>query len=335
MKNNILVGHCPGGGPVIRGLVAAAALLFSVNVSANLILDNFKDGTRVEANDQSLCAEANQSQDPTSQIMGTQRDMSILNADGRVTMDSFFGGLLIIEQETQTEGILLQWDGVDADGSETNPCVLNPTGLGGLDLKEGINLPDSAPSPKLHLMVSSTNTTDTQIDIRIYTDATHWSHYLLDVTSDQITSYVIPHFQFTQGEGADGPVDFTNVGAIEMKIMLPSGKVSINFDLVETSVTLGEKSVQVVPSIAGLPGGLMFKWKTLEEFNNAGFVVGQRVAGGDDGDWEALSGFMEADNPGGATYQAFIPYGQDPCMDCEYGLADIDIDGNVTIHVIK
>ncbi|OAD22357.1 hypothetical protein THIOM_001843 [Candidatus Thiomargarita nelsonii] len=256
-------------------------------------------------------------------------------------MDSFFAGLLIIEQETQAGEILLQWDGVDPDGSNTNPCALNPIGLGGVDLKEGLNLPVTAPSPKIHLMVSSTSPNDTQIEIRIYTDATHWSSYLLDVNSDQIFSYMIEHNQFTMGVGAVGPVNFANVGAIEMKIMVPTGRVSISFDLIETSVTLGESSVQVVPPIGGLPGGLMFKWNTLEEFKNAGFIVGQRRvgqrrAGGDDDDWEwePLSGFMEADNLSGATYQAFIS-SDDPCTDCEYGLADIDTDGNVTIHVIK
>ncbi|KHD08687.1 hypothetical protein PN36_03530 [Candidatus Thiomargarita nelsonii] len=335
MKNKNVVGHCTGGGAVIRGLVtAAAALLFSVNVSASLVIDNFKDGTRVEANDQSLCAEGNQSHDPTSKIMGTQRDMSIVNADGRVTMDSFFAGLLIIEQENQAGEIILQWDGVDADGSDSSRCVLNHTGLGGLNLMEGIDLPDSAPSPKIHLMVSSTNPSDTQIRVRIYTDATHWSTALLDINSDQIKGYWIERPDFTMGAGADGPVDFKNVGAIEMQIIvLTPGRVSLGFDLIETSVTLGESTVQVVPPIAGLPGGLSFKWNTLAEFNNAGFIVGQRVPGGD---WEALSGFMEADNPGGATYQAFISSGQDdPCTDCEYGLADFDTDGTMTIHVIE
>jgi len=335
MKNNILVGHCPGGGPVIRGLVAAAALLFSVNVSATLVLDNFKDGTRVEANNQSLCAEANSSQDPTSIIIGTQRDMSILNAVGRVTMDSFFAGLLIIEQENQAGEITLQWDGVDSDGSNTSPCNLNHTGLGGVDLTQG------GAVRKLHIMVSSTSPNNTQINIRIYTDATHWSSSELVVNTDQIASYVIDHNDdFTRGVGANGPVNFANVGAIEMQILVPTGRVSISFDLIETSVTLGESSVQVVPPIGGLPGGLMFKWNTLEEFKNAGFIVGQRRvgqrrAGGDDDDWEwePLSGFMEADNLSGATYHAFVR--SDPCTDCEYGIADIDTDGNVTIHVIK
>jgi len=328
MKNNIVVGHCLGGGPVIRGLVAAAALLFSVNVSATLVIDNFSDTMIVEAEAQSLCGEANSSMDPSSIIMGTQRDMSILNAQGKVRMTSHFVGILIIEQfEQEAEEILLQWDGVDSDGSNTSPCNLNHTGLGGEDLTQG------GVVRKLHLMVSSDKPNDTRIDIRIYTDATQWSSYLLEVDSDQITSYVIEHEQFTTGEGADEPVDFANVGAIEMKIIVPTGRVSLGFDLIETSVTLGKSSVQVVPSVGGLPGGLMFKWNTLEEFNNAGFVVGQRVAGGDDDDWEPLSGFMEADNPSGATYHAFVC--SDPCTDCEYGIADIDTDRNITIHVIE
>ena len=239
MKNDIVVGHCLGA--VVRGLVAAAVLLFSVNVSASIVIDNFKDGTRVEANDQSLCAEADQSQEPTSQILGGERDMSISNAQGRVRTDSFFVGQLIIEQESQAGEIILQWDGADADGSDTSPCVLDPTGLGGVDLTQGGTV------RKLRIMVSSTDPNDTQIEIYIYTDATHWSSYLLTVTTDQISSHLIDYSQFTAGAGAVGPADFENAGAIEMKIMARTGRVSISFDLVETSVRLGERSVRVTP----------------------------------------------------------------------------------------
>jgi hypothetical protein len=243
MKNKNVVGHCLGGGPVIRGLVAAAALLFSVNVSATLVIDNFKDGTKVSANDgESLCAEANSILEPASAIIGTERDMSITSVIGSVTMDSFFVGLLTIEQETDAN-IVLQWDGVDNDGSNTGPCVLNPTGLGGEDLTQG------GFASKLGLLVSSTSPADTQIDIRIYTDATHWSSYLLDVNTPDITSHVIEHNDFTPA-GTSGGVDFANVGAIEMRIMTPAGWVTIYIDLIITdndSTTFNCKSVTEIP----------------------------------------------------------------------------------------
>ncbi|MEN8217335.1 MAG: hypothetical protein ABFS56_13395, partial [Pseudomonadota bacterium] len=313
------VEHCSG----VRSLVAAAALLFSVSAMAGpIIIDNFKDGTKVSVNNgESLCAEASSIPEPTSAIIGTERDMSITSVQGSVTMDSFFVGLLIIEQETDAN-IVLQWDGVDADGGNTGPCVLNHTGLGGVDLTVGGII------RKFNVMVSSTSPADTQIDFRIYTDATHWSTYLLNVNSDQITPHVIEHNEFTPA-GADGGVDFANVGAIEMVVMVPKGRVSISFDLVETEVVLGETSVEVIAPNGVLPGGVMFMWRTLLETNNEAFIVGQRPVGGN---WKALSPFIEAEGIP-ATYRTFIA--GTPAEDVEYGLADIDNEGNPTIHVLE
>jgi hypothetical protein len=180
-------------------------------------------------------------------------------------------------------------------------------------------------------MVSSTSPADTQIDFRIYTDATHWSRYLLDVNTPDITSHVIEHNDFTPA-GTDGGVDFANVGAIEMVVMVPKGRVSISFDLVETEVVLGETSVEEIAPNGVLPGGLMFTWKTLLEKNNYAFIVGQRPVGGNDLDWKALSPLIEAEGIP-ATYNTFI--NGTPDENVEYGLADIDNEGTLTIHVLE
>ncbi len=149
-----------------------------------------------------------------SAVLGGERDMWVeltesLNPISSVALMSEGGNLYVASGPGATGNAKVVWDGSDGNGH-----LVNPAGLGGVDLTRhdgntmtGIALTSGADHP------------DAQITLRIYTDANNWSEFTTTVpespggaaTGQAVFNFAdLPTAQ--SGQGAD----FTHVGALEL-----------------------------------------------------------------------------------------------------------------------
>ncbi|MCC9643806.1 DUF11 domain-containing protein [Rhodopirellula sp. JC740] len=145
-------------------------------------------------------------------VIGDERDVEIF-LDARTSGDSQFSivtgssELVFSNGGDVTATLLVQYDGVDADGGG---LALNATGLGGADLSGS----DSAAG--IVLSVRSDQAVTDAIEVRIYTDAANYSTTMLNLPSNiagPAQELFVPFSAFSDvGTGAD----FGNVGAIEV-----------------------------------------------------------------------------------------------------------------------
>lgn len=156
-------------------------------------------------------------------IMGGERDILVtyISGAGNVTARSVNpGGIFAHAQDPGIRGrTTLTWDGDDNDAT-----ILNPIGLGGINLTNPTN-----DAFLLYLVSSDVNT---QVRIRVYTDGANWSEAIIAVTANTTGQLVaVPFASFVMGTGASGVANFGNVGAIEL--MLNSGVIaSLDLDMV-------------------------------------------------------------------------------------------------------
>ena len=158
------------------------------------------------------------SSDPSSQIdnavLGGERDMWVeltgsLNPISSVKLASFGGDFYVASGPGATGNAKVVWDGVDGNG-----VLVNPTGLGGIDLTEhegntmtGIALTSGADHP------------NAKIAMRIYTDANNWSEFTTTVPESPggvATGQAIFNFSDTPTAQSGQGANFTNVGALEL-----------------------------------------------------------------------------------------------------------------------
>ncbi len=158
------------------------------------------------------------SSDPSSQldtgVLGGERDMWVEltesnNPVSSVALASFGGNLYVASGPGATGNAKVIWDGVDGNGQ-----LVDPTGLGGVDLTEhggntmtGIALTSGADHP------------NAIITMRIYTDAGNWSEFSTTVPESPggaATGQAIFNFSDTPtAQGGQG-ANFSNVGALEL-----------------------------------------------------------------------------------------------------------------------
>ena len=100
---------------------------------------------------------------------------------------------------------LAAWDGIDGNG-----LVVNPTGLGGIDLTEG------GTQDAFQLLIQQADLNSTLV-FDVYTNGSNSSRYILNLVGGALnTDLVVPFADFVPNLGAGA--DFTNVGAITMLI---------------------------------------------------------------------------------------------------------------------
>ncbi|RMF93607.1 MAG: PEP-CTERM sorting domain-containing protein [Candidatus Schekmanbacteria bacterium] len=182
-------------------------IFVSININA-MVIDSFDTHQVI-----SLSSPGTQSSSVTStsgDILGNERDMTVQLISGAgVTVEADLGGFSVLDQSqnaSSTASTTLTWDGID------NSPSLNPTGLGGIDITEGNN------NNGVSLTVLFDDLPAT-IDISIYTDASNWSKYTINLpggiyTTPQTYTALFSNFIIQSGSGAD----FSNVGAIEVFI---------------------------------------------------------------------------------------------------------------------
>ena len=115
----------------------------------------------------------------------------------------------------------ITWDGNDGTAE-----VLNPTGLGGVNLTLG---GDNA------FAIRATSDLGADLVLTVYTDQTNFSSAILSVPADNtfmFQDYTIPFASFL-GIGGSG-ADFTNVGAISLTVVGSTPNVDVSLDFIKT-----------------------------------------------------------------------------------------------------
>jgi len=156
--------------------------------------------------------------DPATQldsaVLGGERDLyveltSSENPVSSVSLASSGGKLYFASGSGVTGTAKVVWDGADGNGQ-----LVNPTGLGGIDLTQdngntmtGIALTSGADHPNAKIMM------------RIYTDANNWSEFEATVPESvggAASGQAIFHFDDVPTAKSGNGADFTNVGALEL-----------------------------------------------------------------------------------------------------------------------
>lgn len=151
-----------------------------------------------------------------AEALGGQRDlfaqMTAGGAIDSIVFEAASNQLNINPSFTAVGRYVASWDGVD-----NNALVINPTGLGGVDLTNG----GASTGIVVRIGVDKSNASGT---IRLYTDATHFSDFTIAGLPDTSGSgggtvdVLFPYASFTPGAGAAGGATFNNIGAIEFTI---------------------------------------------------------------------------------------------------------------------
>lgn len=179
--------------------------------AATIVIDGFttsQTGARV-------CPEVgpltNSSVAAASEALGGERDIYVETTSQDITnpTNCMFVGVNYLEsyfssnvQQEVTGSVEVQWDGADG-----NPTTLDAMGLGGVDLTDG------GVNDQFLLRIIDNNIGIPSMDITVYTDASNYSTYSLNLgfIFDPQNRY-IPFADFTTAAGTGA--DFTNVGAI-------------------------------------------------------------------------------------------------------------------------
>ena len=170
--------------------------------------------------------------DPATQldaaVLGGERDLfveltSSENPVSSVSLASSGGKLYFASGSGVTGTAKVVWDGVDGNGH-----LVNPTGLGGIDLTEangnsmtGIALTSGADHPNARIMM------------RIYTDANNWSEFTTTVPESvggAASGQAVFHFDDVPTAKSGSGADFANVGALELTfegVSAVDGQVSL------------------------------------------------------------------------------------------------------------
>ncbi|MCH7751269.1 MAG: DUF11 domain-containing protein [Planctomycetes bacterium] len=147
-------------------------------------------------------------------VLGGERDLFVeltnsTNPISSVALASSGGKLYFASGSDVTGVAKVVWDGVDGNGQ-----LVNPTGLGGIDLTQadgntmtGIALTSGADHP------------NAKITMRIYTDANNWSEFTTTVPESvggTASGQAVFHFDDVPTAKSGSGADFTNVGALEL-----------------------------------------------------------------------------------------------------------------------
>ncbi len=148
-------------------------------------------------------------------VIGDERDVSIridsaTSGTSEFAVNTGTGQLVFSNGGDVRAQLLVQYDGLDADGSG---LTLNANGLGGVDLS------GNDPSAGVELAVRSDQAINDALVIRVYSSATSFSTTTLDLPANigaaAAMQIFVPFSAFVQGAGATTPANFTSVGAVE------------------------------------------------------------------------------------------------------------------------
>ncbi len=196
-------------------------------------------------------------------ILGGEREIKAECTSGSCTNQVFAsvnGSLLNHAQGPSVYGYtLVTWDGND------NSTAINYTGLG-VDLASG-------GADRIHIIGIEADHDGSDLIITIYSDADHWSvASIMNIPEFEVPTdlQLLFNSDFSPGSGADGPADFTNVGAITLEI---NGRSVNSLDLSIDLIAAGGPTAVSLTSFNAAPasGNILLAWETGSETNLQGF----------------------------------------------------------------
>ncbi|MDY7002721.1 MAG: PEP-CTERM sorting domain-containing protein [Cyanobacteriota bacterium] len=234
----------------IFSLLAATAMLGAGTTQANaLLIDDFS--VRQDTGLQPLPSIPSSSQvGPDISIIGGFRDIEVMgDADDTIeTRIRATGTALSFSNDDGTTGFgTIVWDGDD------DPTVLDPMGLGGIDLTDH----DGVAVDRLLVEIISADLAGLELHFNIYDLVGGVSTLLRDFgpIGDSVTeAFLFDNFM--------GDADFTNVGAIELKISGPA-EIDARLAMIETGKRRVPEPLTSLWTLAGVSalGGLCAKKK--------------------------------------------------------------------------
>lgn len=191
-----------GSRTVVRALALTAAL-FLLSISSSIpavatVVDDFQTAqSQVSAPEPGPSASSVNG----AGILGGDRDLSIERLSGiSPVFAEVTGGVLEMADGSGRGAMTVTYD------ADSNPDVLDPDGLGGVDLTDG----DSATGLRV---VTTTVLNPIEMTVTVHTDATLVSRSVRRLTAAGTT---VIDFAGFRAVGSAGGADFTNVGAVEV-----------------------------------------------------------------------------------------------------------------------
>lgn len=228
----------------VPGFIATALMVFGAQVNAaTIVVDEFSDFQFLQATGPiSLNTDQNSA---AGSMLGGERDMFLRVLGGASSQNATavafdMGGgassLFLAQQSTITSKLKIVWDGTDGDSSN-----IDFTGLGGFDLRGGGT--EFGLEVGVNFRDRPTSLTFTAYDASDPT-GNRWSRTSITLSGPSFVpqAFTIPYGHFTQ-HGPNGPVDFTNVGALALEIGGFSRGGDIEIDYIQTSVVPEPQSI--------------------------------------------------------------------------------------------
>ncbi|MFV2068418.1 MAG: SdrD B-like domain-containing protein, partial [Pirellulales bacterium] len=189
-------------------------------------IDGFTTGQVVEARTPLPSSQPSSLADPN--VLGGERDLFVELTDSTspiaaVSLMSDGGLLHLASNSGATGNAKIVWDGADA-----NARIVNPTGLGGIDLTQsgGNTMTGIA-------LTSGVDHPNATITLRVYRDGNNWSEYTTTVPETPgglASGQAIFRFDDVPTDKAGQGADFTQVGALELTfegVPAADGQVSL------------------------------------------------------------------------------------------------------------
>ncbi|MEM8911373.1 MAG: SdrD B-like domain-containing protein [Planctomycetota bacterium] len=204
-----------------------------------------------------------------SGVLGNERDLQLtVDANGGANNASFLvdtgnGQADLSTGNLVTARVLIQYDGIDADGGGAT-LTLDEEGLktGGVGVRlDGsavddvgtVNTDEFVPvdaDARLMLEISSDQAAANALNVRIYSNATDWSETTVSLPGGNVATEVPVLFSaFTQGGTATNPVDFQDIGAIELELL--NGQVPVGLDF-SASILRSERATETTVNLANV-----------------------------------------------------------------------------------
>lgn len=215
---------------VLLGVAAPRA----ASAGGSVMIDDFEEIEDAQILSSTLATTPQQSTLDHVSILGGERDAQVVVFSGGGTMTantSDAAGHLSSSQPTGLRGrVILSWDGNDNDAG-----VVNPTGLGGVNLT-------AAPNDAFLLRIISADVAF-QLRTRVLTDAANASEAFTAIAAGTAnTTLSIPFSGFVTSSGTGA--NFGNVGAIVMTFN-SAGTPAQSLNLVVEYLMVGETGTPV------------------------------------------------------------------------------------------
>ena len=218
--------------------------LFDSSAEAIVVIDDFNSSYSITIPGTTPGATGVDSFTATSEAIGGERDIYLERTTGNsgaVSMDisqSLASQLSYASAPFTSGNLLLVYDGMDGSS------ILNPTGLGGIDITQG--------GLNTGIFLRSASDLGSNITFSIYTDADHFSLLTMPINANPSFAFTdyFASFNLFSSMGSMGGADFTNVGAISL--LLDGSTAGTDVSIATVIATVPEPGSCILIFSAGL-----------------------------------------------------------------------------------